>query len=72
MSSAPPPVATAGSSAQDQAAAFSDDDRIHFSKVTNTWIFENDDGNELEYDASKGSWVPVVSSCCFDLPCRVP
>jgi hypothetical protein len=36
--------------------------RIFFSKTSNTWRLEDDDGAELEYDAAKGSWVPIVSS----------
>ncbi|KAF8893367.1 hypothetical protein BD779DRAFT_1505804 [Infundibulicybe gibba] len=55
-----PPSAAAGSSAEDQAAAFADDPRIYFSKTANSWRFEQDDGTELEYDAAKGSWVPLV------------
>ena len=56
-----PPTALAGSSAEAQAAAFAADDRIHYDKTSATWRFEDDDGNEMEYDAAKGSWVPVVS-----------
>lgn len=35
-------------------------DRIYFSKTSNTWRFEQDDETELEYDASKNSWLPLV------------
>lgn len=56
------PTALAGSSAEAQAAAFADDDRIHFDRTTGTWRLEDDDGNEMEYDAAKGVWVPVVSA----------
>ncbi|KIJ67722.1 hypothetical protein HYDPIDRAFT_25197 [Hydnomerulius pinastri MD-312] len=59
MSNAPPSAA-AGSSAEAQAAAFAADDRIHFSKESETWRFEQEDGSELEYDAAKGQWVPLV------------
>jgi HIV Tat-specific factor 1 len=62
MSSAPPPSVAAGSSAEDQAAAFNDDPRIYFSKEDGTWRFEDDDGNEFEYDSVKGAWLPVVRS----------
>ena len=55
-----PPTAAAGSSAAVQAAAFADDPRVHFDKQSGTWKFEDDDGNEMEYDATKGVWVPVV------------
>lgn len=54
------PSTAPGSSAEVQAAAFAADDRIHFSKETNTWRFEQEDGTELEYDATKGTWVPLV------------
>lgn len=33
---------------------------MYFSKETNTWRVEQEDGTELEYDATKGSWVPLV------------
>jgi HIV Tat-specific factor 1 len=36
-------------------------DRIYFSKTSNTWRLEQDDGTELEYDSAKSSWVPLVS-----------
>ncbi|KAF8973297.1 hypothetical protein BDZ97DRAFT_2070371 [Flammula alnicola] len=58
--SAPPPSPAAGSSAEVQAAAFADDPRIYFSKTSNTWRFEQEDGTELEYDPSKNSWAPLV------------
>jgi HIV Tat-specific factor 1 len=60
MSTSAPPPAAAGSSAEAQAAAFADDPRIYFLKDTNTWRLEEDDGAELEYDAAKGSWIPLV------------
>lgn len=56
------PTAVAGSSAEAQAAAFSDDPRIHFDRASGTWRFEDDDDNEFEYDAAKGAWVPLVST----------
>ncbi|KAI0696724.1 hypothetical protein BC835DRAFT_1271448 [Cytidiella melzeri] len=56
-----PPTALAGSSAAAQAAAFAEDERIHFDRTAGTWRFEDDDGNEMEYDADKGVWVPVLS-----------
>ncbi|KAK0461115.1 uncharacterized protein EV420DRAFT_1530339 [Desarmillaria tabescens] len=56
----PPPSAAAGSSRAVQAAAFADDPRIYFSKESNKWHFEQDDGTELEYDAAKGSWVAML------------
>ena len=65
--SAAPATLAAGSSAALQAAAFADDDRIHFDKTSGTWRYEDDDGNEMEYDATKGAWAPVVS--LTDIPC---
>lgn len=59
-SAAPPSAIAAGSSAEAQAAAFADDPRVHFDRQAGTWRFEDDDGNEMEYDAAKGAWVPVV------------
>ncbi|KAG6917824.1 hypothetical protein DXG01_000884 [Tephrocybe rancida] len=55
-----PPSAAAGASAGAQAAAFADDERIYFSKEANSWRLEQDDGPELEYDATKGAWIPLV------------
>ncbi|TDL26119.1 hypothetical protein BD410DRAFT_784158 [Rickenella mellea] len=59
MSSAPPSAA-AGASAEDQAAAFSSDTRTYYSTVTKKWQYEDDEGNEFEYHADKGVWVPLV------------
>ncbi|PAV18990.1 splicing factor u2af-associated 2 [Pyrrhoderma noxium] len=54
------PVAALGASQDAQAAAFAADPRIHFSTVTRRWAFEDDDGNEWEYDANKGAWIQVI------------
>ncbi|KAJ7462298.1 hypothetical protein B0H11DRAFT_2160144 [Mycena galericulata] len=59
MSSGPPPSA-AGSSAQALADAFANDDRIYLEKSSNTWRYEEEDGTEMEYDAVKGKWIPLV------------
>ncbi|EIM81169.1 uncharacterized protein STEHIDRAFT_172176 [Stereum hirsutum FP-91666 SS1] len=59
-STATPSTLAAGSSAETQAAAFASDPRIHFDTQSQTWKFEDDNGDELEYDAGKGAWVPVV------------
>ncbi|KAJ6625667.1 hypothetical protein B0H10DRAFT_1782775 [Mycena sp. CBHHK59/15] len=59
MSSGPPPSA-AGSSAQALADAFANDDRIYLSKTTKTWHYEEEDGTEMEYDAAKATWIPLV------------
>lgn len=56
-----PPSAQAGSTLEAQAAAFADDPRVHFDRNSGTWRFEDDNGDEMEYDSSKGAWVPVVS-----------
>lgn len=56
MSNFPP--SAAASSAADLFAA---DDRVHFSKETGTWRFEQEDGTELEYDTTTSQWVLVVS-----------
>ncbi|KAK1232303.1 hypothetical protein PQX77_004554 [Marasmius sp. AFHP31] len=40
--------------------AFANDPRVYFDKESNTWRYEEDDGTEMEYAASKGAWVPVV------------
>ena len=58
----PPPHAAAGSSAASQAAAFASDPRVHFDTQSATWRFEDDAGDELEYDPAKGAWKPVVSA----------
>ncbi|KAJ7287541.1 hypothetical protein C8J57DRAFT_1284225 [Mycena rebaudengoi] len=59
MSSGPPPSA-AGTSAQALADAFAKDDRIYLFKETNTWRYEEEDGTEMEYDATKAAWVPLL------------
>ena len=58
--SAPTITVAVGASQDAQAAAFASDPRIHFSTVTRRWAFEDDDGNEWEYDAAKAVWVQVV------------
>ncbi|THV05065.1 hypothetical protein K435DRAFT_774056 [Dendrothele bispora CBS 962.96] len=59
-STSAPPTADAGIPATGLPAAFADDPRVYFSKDTNTWRYEEDDGTEMEFDAAKGSWVPLV------------
>ncbi|KAF9024814.1 hypothetical protein BDZ89DRAFT_1040878 [Hymenopellis radicata] len=34
--------------------------KVYFSKESNTWRYEEDDGTEMEYDAGKGAWLPLV------------
>ncbi|KAJ7497288.1 hypothetical protein FB451DRAFT_223793 [Mycena latifolia] len=55
-----PPPSAAGSSAQALSDAFANDERIYLEKTTNTWRYEEEDGTEMEYDAVKGSWIPLV------------
>ncbi|PFH51475.1 hypothetical protein AMATHDRAFT_142285 [Amanita thiersii Skay4041] len=55
-----PPTAKPGSSTEVQAAVFANDPRVYLSKTTNTWRYETEDGVEMEYDASKGSWVAIL------------
>lgn len=62
---APPTAIAAGSSAAAQAAAFADDPHVHFDRQAGAWRFEDDDGNELEYDAAKGAWVSLVRPAHF-------
>ena len=56
------PSAAIGSSQSEQAAAFAEDPRIHFDRQSGTWRIEDDNGDELEYDPVKGTWIPVVSA----------
>jgi HIV Tat-specific factor 1 len=42
-------------------ADFDADPRIHFNTVSGNWEFEDDDGNEMQWDAPKRAWVPIVS-----------
>ena len=49
-----------GSTVADHTASFATDPRIAFNKVTGKWEFENDDGDEMEWDMVKIAWVPVV------------
>jgi len=53
-------IDTAGFTPEQLAAAFSADPRYHFDRESGTWRFENDDGEELEYDEQKQVWKPVV------------
>ena len=54
------PTAALNASAAAQTAAFESDPRIHFDRQSGTWRLEDENGDELEYDAAKGKWVPVV------------
>ncbi|KAH7108182.1 hypothetical protein BKA62DRAFT_746739 [Auriculariales sp. MPI-PUGE-AT-0066] len=37
-----------------------DDPRVSFSRETNRWELEDDDGNTMEWDATKNAWIPVI------------
>lgn len=41
-------------------AQFDADDRISFSKLDNKYIGVQDDGTELEFDASLKRWIPIA------------
>ncbi|KAF8504242.1 hypothetical protein BU17DRAFT_58244 [Hysterangium stoloniferum] len=60
LHSNPPPKAAITATFDEQAASFSSDERIHFSKATGTWQFEDTDGTEMEWDASKALWVRLI------------
>ncbi|GJJ06061.1 hypothetical protein Clacol_000249 [Clathrus columnatus] len=55
-----PPAVIQGRTFEEQAAAFGDDERVHFSKESGTWRYEAEDGMEMEWDVSKSAWVPVI------------
>jgi len=61
---APPaalPRAAPGAPAEEQAAAFEDDPRVHFDTQSSRWRLEDGDA-EFEYEPSRAVWIPVVSS----------
>ncbi|KAG8833810.1 hypothetical protein FRC17_010051 [Serendipita sp. 399] len=39
---------------------FASDPRVHYNTVTQKWEFEDDEGNEMEWDVVKNSWVPII------------
>ena len=39
---------------------YEDDPRLHFSRVSQTWQYEDDDGTEMEFDQVKRIWVPIL------------
>lgn len=41
---------------------FENDDHVHFDTVTQKWIYENDDGTEMQWDTQNNIWIPVVRS----------
>lgn len=42
--------------------SFATDPRVHYDQRANKWAFEDDDGTEMEWDPTRGAWVPVVSN----------
>lgn len=63
MSAAVPtslPRAAPGAPAEEQAAAFEDDPRVHFDTQSSRWRLEDGDA-EFEYEPSRAVWFPVVS-----------
>jgi HIV Tat-specific factor 1 len=48
---------------------FANDPRLHFSRETNSWRFEDDDGTEMEWDVTKKAWVPVVRLIICEAVC---
>ncbi len=63
MSATVPPTlprAVPGAPAEEQAAVFEDDPRVHFDKQTSRWRLEDGDA-EFEYEPSRAVWIPVVS-----------
>ncbi|KAH9061363.1 hypothetical protein EDB87DRAFT_1682783 [Lactarius vividus] len=57
--SPPFPRAPPGAPAEQQAAAFDDDPRVHFDTQSARWRLEDGDA-EYEYEPSKAVWFPVV------------
>lgn len=54
------PRAAPGAPAEEQAAAFEDDPRVHFDTQSARWRLEDGDA-EFEYEPSRAVWIPVVS-----------
>ena len=40
--------------------SFTTDPRVHYDQRTNKWAFEQEDGQEFEYNTLTSSWQPVV------------
>lgn len=43
-----------------QSAAFAADPRVHFNKASNKWEYEDEQGNEFEWNQLVNNWVPIV------------
>ncbi|KAI0266763.1 hypothetical protein BC834DRAFT_823504 [Gloeopeniophorella convolvens] len=53
------PKAAPGAPAEEQAAAFDDDPRVHFDTQSRRWRLEDGDA-EFEYEPTMAVWLPVV------------
>ncbi|KAL7416426.1 hypothetical protein BDY24DRAFT_379710 [Mrakia frigida] len=61
MSSGPSSSTSQGApSAEDMAAAFASDPRVHFSKTSGKWEYEDEEGREFEWSNFGKNWVPIV------------
>jgi hypothetical protein len=54
------PRAAPGAPAEEQAAAFEDDPRVHLDTQSGRWRLEDGDA-EFEYEPFRAVWIPVVS-----------
>jgi HIV Tat-specific factor 1 len=52
---------TSTAAADAMAAAFAADPRVHFSKASGKWEYEDEDGREFEWSDFAKNWVPIVS-----------
>ncbi|SCV68226.1 BQ2448_347 [Microbotryum intermedium] len=60
-----PSSSSSSSPSQPQAqsrrtTSFASDPRVHFSLADQKWVFEADDGSEMEWDAARNAWVPIL------------
>ena len=46
---------------------FDADPRVSFSKVSNKFVLETDDGQEFEYDDALRRWISVVRQCPLEI-----
>ncbi|TFK54326.1 hypothetical protein OE88DRAFT_1654950 [Heliocybe sulcata] len=60
-----PPAVLSFTTPEQQAAAFNADPNAYFDQESGTWRYENEDGSELEWDAKKRAWVPLVDEDVF-------
>ena len=42
---------------------FDSDDRISYSKESQNYVLEDDNGGEWEWLPKQGKWIPVVRNC---------